>query len=100
MGGCTLNSCVRVSAIETLKSFKAKKVFEVIVDLSISGARIANYRRSGMFGGMSSVESAVREMIDQGLRVFVVLIIMVEPFLPPGQILFRFHKLHGDIGDA
>ena len=68
MGGCTLNSCVRVSAIETLTFFKSKNL-RVLVDLSISGARIGNYCRSNMFGGLSSVESAVREMIASGVEV-------------------------------
>lgn len=68
MGGCTLNSCVRVSAIETLKFFKSNNL-RVIVDLSISGARIGNYRRSDMFGGLSSVESAVGDMIASGVEV-------------------------------
>lgn len=39
IGGCTLNSCVRVSAIETLKFFKRRNL-QVFVDLSISGARL------------------------------------------------------------
>jgi hypothetical protein len=68
IGGCTLNSCVRVSAIETRKFFKRKNL-RVITDLSISGARIGNYRRSDMFGGLSSVESAIREMIESGVEV-------------------------------
>jgi nicotinamidase-related amidase len=68
MGGCTLNSCVRVSAIETLTFFKSKNL-RVIVDLSISGARIFNYRGSELFGGLSSVESAVREMVASGVEV-------------------------------
>jgi hypothetical protein len=68
MGGCTINSCVRVSAIETLTFFKSKNL-RVIVDLSISGARIGNYRRSDLFGGLSSVESAVREMVASGVEV-------------------------------
>jgi hypothetical protein len=68
IGGCTLNSCVRVSAIETRKFFKNKKL-RVIADLSICGARIGNYRRSSMFGGLSSVESAIHEMIKSGVEV-------------------------------
>jgi hypothetical protein len=68
MGGCTLNSCVRVSAIETFTCF-SKRGLEVVVDLSLSGARAGNYRPSGEFGGMSSVESAVREMIASGVTV-------------------------------
>ncbi len=68
MGGCTLNSCVRVSAIETVKYFNGTNL-RVVVDLSISGARLENYQRSGMFEGLSSVESAVREMISCGVEV-------------------------------
>lgn len=68
MGGCTLNSCVRVSAIETMALFKSKNL-RVVADLSICGARLENYRRSDMFGGLSSVESAVREMAASGVEV-------------------------------
>jgi hypothetical protein len=68
IGGCTLNSCVRVSAIKTRKFFE-KKNLRVFADLSICGARIGNYRRSDMFGGMSSVESAIHEMIRSGVEV-------------------------------
>jgi hypothetical protein len=68
IGGCTLNSCVRVSAIETRKFFKNKNL-RVIADLSICGARIGNYRRTSMFGGLSSVESAIHEMIKSGVEV-------------------------------
>ena len=68
IGGCTLNSCVRVSAIETLRFFKNRNL-QVAVDLSISGARIGNYQKSAMFGGFSSVESAIREMTASGVRV-------------------------------
>jgi hypothetical protein len=68
IGGCTLNSCVRVSAIETRKFFKNKNL-RVIADLSICGARIGNYRRANMFGGLSSVESAIHEMIKSEVEV-------------------------------
>jgi len=68
MGGCTLNSCVRVSAVKTQKFFK-KKNLQVIVDMSLSGARVGNYRQSAMFGGMSSVESAIVEMAENGVEV-------------------------------
>jgi hypothetical protein len=68
MGGCTLNSCVRVSAVMTQKFFKRKNL-QVIVDLSLSGARVGNYRRSAMFGGRSSVESAIVEMVENGVDV-------------------------------
>ena len=68
MGGCTLNSCLRVSAVETQYSF-ADRGLRVAVDLSLVGARTSNYVPSGLFGGMSAVESAVREMIAAGVRV-------------------------------
>ncbi|MEW6743950.1 MAG: hypothetical protein AB1486_14460 [Planctomycetota bacterium] len=68
MGGCTLNRCVRVSAIETLQSFRDRGL-QVVVDLDLCGARRSNYERSDFFGGLSSVESAVREMRASGVRV-------------------------------
>lgn len=68
MGGCTLNSCVRVSAIETQHRF-GKDGLQVIVDLSISGARLDNYVESPVFGGRSSVEAAATEMTANGVQV-------------------------------
>jgi nicotinamidase-related amidase len=68
MGGCTLNSCVRVSAIETRKCFRDEGL-DVVVDLSLSGARSSNYTNSPLFGGMSSVEFAIREMTASGVTV-------------------------------
>ncbi|MBW1684042.1 MAG: isochorismatase family protein [Deltaproteobacteria bacterium] len=68
MGGCTLNSCLRVSALETQRSF-ADRGLRVAVDLSLAGARTRNYVPSELFGGMSAVESAVREMVAGGVRV-------------------------------
>jgi len=68
MGGCTLNSCLRVSALETQRSF-ADRGLRVAVDLSLAGARTSNYVPSELFGGMSAVASAVREMIAAGVRV-------------------------------
>jgi nicotinamidase-related amidase len=68
MGGCTLNSCVRVSAIETYQFF-SRHGLEVVVDLSISGARAGNYIRSAEYMGFSSVESAIKEMIESGVKV-------------------------------
>jgi len=68
MGGCTLNSCVRVSAIETRNSFRYKGL-DVVVDLSLCGARSSNYINSPQFGGMSSVEFAIREMTASGVGV-------------------------------
>ncbi len=68
MGGCTLNSCVRVSSIETQKQFGDRKL-QVVVDLDLSAARVKNYKKSPMHGGLSAVESAVREMEASGVRV-------------------------------
>lgn len=68
MGGCTLNSCLRVSAIETRQCFGNGEL-DVVVDLSISGARASNYVTSSLFSGMSSVEFALREMSDAGVVV-------------------------------
>lgn len=68
IGGCTLNSCVRVSAIETQHRFE-KDGLQVVVDLSICGARLDNYVQSSMFGGRSSVVAAVQEMMENGVRV-------------------------------
>ena len=45
VGGCTLNSCVRVSAIETRNCFRDEGL-DVVVDLSLSGARSSNYMNS------------------------------------------------------
>lgn len=68
MGGCTLNSCLRVSAVETQRCF-AGRGLRVAVDLSLAGARTSNYLPSALFGGMSAVESAVREMLAAEVRV-------------------------------
>ncbi|MBN1930210.1 MAG: hypothetical protein JW786_01195 [Desulfobacterales bacterium] len=68
MGGCTLNSCIRVSSIETQKYFKGHQL-QVIVDLNLSGARTSNFISTSMFDGLSAVEAAVREMIDAGVCV-------------------------------
>ena len=68
MGGCTLNSCLRVSAIETRRCFRDAGL-DVVVDLSLAGARASNYMNSSLFAGMSSVEFAIREMSDAGVKV-------------------------------
>jgi hypothetical protein len=67
MGGCTLNSCVRVSSIETQQLQRDR--LQVVVDLSLCGARSGNYIRSPEFGGVSSVEAAVTEMLEAGVQV-------------------------------
>jgi len=68
MAGCTLNSCIRISSIDTHEYFKEGKL-QVIVDLSLSGARAGSYTQSSLYGGVSAVESAVREMTDAGVKV-------------------------------
>ena len=68
LAGCTLNSCVRVSSIETQKYFKDQEL-KIVVDLSLSGARTSNFMPSELFGGLSAVESAIREMTGAGVRV-------------------------------
>lgn len=68
IGGCTLNSCVRISSIETQRYFKEKEL-QIVVDLSLCGARLSNFMPSSEYGGLSAVESAVSEMIDAGVKV-------------------------------
>jgi hypothetical protein len=68
LGGCTLNSCVRVSAGQVQRRF-AGSGLQVVVDLDLCGARLSNHLRSPQFGGRSSVEAAVREMLGAGVRV-------------------------------
>jgi hypothetical protein len=68
MGGCTLNSCVRVSSLETLAAFRDKGL-EVIVDLGLCGARASNYGNSPQFGGASAVEAAMKQMSGEGVKV-------------------------------
>jgi hypothetical protein len=68
IGGCTLNSCVRVSAIEVHQYFK-KLPLQVVVDLSISGARTSNFQPAEQYEGVSAVESAVRQMEAAGVKV-------------------------------
>jgi hypothetical protein len=67
IGGCTLTSCVRVTAVETATRLSGR--LEVVVDLSLCGARAENYLPSSKFGGISPVEQALREMRDAGVRV-------------------------------
>lgn len=68
IGGCTFNSCVRVSSIETRTRFKDRNL-QVVVDLSLCGARTRNFIPSPTFGGLSAVESAVRQMTAAGVKV-------------------------------
>jgi nicotinamidase-related amidase len=68
IGGCTLNSCVRVSSIETQTRFKDRNL-QVVVDLSLCGARTRNFIPSPTFEELSAVESAVRQMTAAGVKV-------------------------------
>ncbi len=68
IGGCTLNSCVRVSSIETLRYFKSKNL-RIVVDLSICGARTRNFFPSPLYNGLSAVEAAVNQMEAAGIQV-------------------------------
>ena len=68
MGGCTLSSCVRVSAIETRQAY-GHRGLQVVVDLNLSGARTGNYMASPAFDGRSAVASAVRQMLAAGVGV-------------------------------
>jgi len=68
IGGCTLNSCVRISSLETLAFFKDMDL-EVVVDVSICGARLRNFSPSAMYAGRSAVASTVQQMAAAGIRV-------------------------------
>jgi len=68
MAGCTLNSCIRKSSIDTHNYFK-EGLLQIVVDLSLSGARAGSYMQSSLYDGLSAVESAVREMTGAGVRV-------------------------------
>ena len=68
IGGCTLNSCIRVSAIQIQQMFKETPL-QVVVDLSLSGARLSNFEPSRQFGGVSAVESAVHQLKAAGVNV-------------------------------
>jgi nicotinamidase-related amidase len=68
IGGCTLNSCVRVSSIESANRLKNRNI-RVVVDLSICGARLRNYLPSSLYEGVSAVESAIRQMTAADVQV-------------------------------
>lgn len=68
IGGCTLNSCVRVSSIESANRLKNRNI-RVVVDLSICGARLRNYLPSSLYEGVSAVESAIRQMTAANVQV-------------------------------
>ena len=66
LGGCTLNSCIRISAIEVERLFGPCGL-KVVVDLGLCGARIGNFLPSELFAGASPVESAVDQMLAAGV---------------------------------
>ena len=68
MGGCTLTSCVRVSAMETANLFRDSGL-TVVVDLALCGARTGAYLSTPQFDNMSPVESAIWRMMDAGATV-------------------------------
>jgi nicotinamidase-related amidase len=68
IGGCTLNSCVRVSAIEICRKWRGKGL-QVVVDLSLCGARLENTLPSPLFDGLSSVAATINEMEAGGVKV-------------------------------
>jgi len=68
IGGCTLNSCIRVSSIETSRKFQNRNL-QVVVDLSLSGARIKNYLSSPAFNELSAVKSAINQMTAESVQV-------------------------------
>jgi nicotinamidase-related amidase len=68
IGGCTLNSCVRVSSIDSANRLKNRNI-RVVVDLSICGARLRNYLPSSLYQGVSAVESAIRQMTAANVQV-------------------------------
>lgn len=68
MAGCALNSCVRISAIETMRKFQNQNL-RVLVDLTLCGARMKNYLASPEFNGRSAVASAVTQMQAAGVEV-------------------------------
>jgi nicotinamidase-related amidase len=68
LGGCTLTSCLRVSAVEVCRRFNHRGL-AVVVDLGLAGARARNYRPSRRYGGISPVAAAVRQMAAAGTIV-------------------------------
>lgn len=68
LAGCTLNSCVRITALETT-ALMGPEGLKVVVDLDLCGARAGNHEPSPEFGGRSSVQAAVAEMEEAGVVV-------------------------------
>lgn len=69
VGGCTLNSCVRVSVIQCARRLRDTGV-KVCVDISLCGARASNYTGND-YGGLSSVGSAIAQMKAAGAVVYM-----------------------------
>lgn len=70
IGGCTLNSCVRVSAMQCAIRLADTGV-QVCVDVSLCGARASNYT-GREYGGLSSVDSAIAQMRSVGVTVYAI----------------------------
>eukprot|EP01105_Mastigella_eilhardi_P006686 TRINITY_DN1822_c0_g1_i1.p2 TRINITY_DN1822_c0_g1~~TRINITY_DN1822_c0_g1_i1.p2 ORF type:complete len:237 (+),score=93.33 TRINITY_DN1822_c0_g1_i1:60-713(+) len=74
VGGCTLTSCVRVSARETQLAYAARGL-EVVVDVSLCGARLANYDSASTPThppfriNESPVQCALRQLREVGVHV-------------------------------
>ena len=82
VGGCTTTSCVRVSSQAIQRHFSPKGL-QVVVDLSLCGARVTNYCAqnaqqdiglrqlfgSEMVKGRSAVELAILQMERAGVQV-------------------------------
>lgn len=68
LAGCTLNSCVRVSALEVQARFGPAGL-QVIVDPTLCGARQGNHQPSDQFDGRSSVQAALDEMAQAGILI-------------------------------
>jgi len=68
LAGCTLNSCVRVTALE-VQALMGARGLRVVVDPDLCGARASNHEPSAEFGGRSSVEAALEELDEGGVRV-------------------------------
>jgi nicotinamidase-related amidase len=68
VAGCTLNSCVRVTALQVQDGFGGRGL-QVAVDLSLCGARSRNYLPSRRYGGASAVSAAVSQMKSGGILV-------------------------------
>jgi nicotinamidase-related amidase len=70
IGGCTLNSCVRVSAITTARRVAGRMA--VGVDLSLCGARASNHTVPAPWSknGLTPVADAIAQMKRAGVTIF------------------------------